>query len=96
MSKITINVPAGISFDATEVGAALRALADALNELAETQRRVADTSDPAAKLALQISTFEQLRKVSGLTDAAVKAVDVLRLIKSVVDQADVSPERIIQ
>jgi hypothetical protein len=96
MAKITVNIPAGLSFDAAEVAEALRSIADALDDLAETQRRVAETSDPDAKLALQLSNFEQLRKVSRLTDAAVKAVDVLRLVKSVVDQADVSPERIIQ
>jgi len=96
MLKITVNVPAGISFDAAEVGGALRSIADALNDLADIQRRGAETSDPGAKLALQLSNFEQLRKVSGLTDAAVKAIDGLRLVKSVLDQTDVSPERIIQ
>jgi hypothetical protein len=96
MPKITLNVPAGISFDAAGVGGAFRSIAGALSDLADTQRRVAETSDPGAKLALQISNFEQLQKVSGLTDAAVRAIDVLRLVKSILDQADISSERIIQ
>jgi hypothetical protein len=94
--KITVNVPNGISIDATGVAKDLRSLADLLDEVAERQRRIAETSDPAAKLALQISMLEPLHKISTLTEAAVRATDVLRLLKSILDQADVSPERLLQ
>jgi hypothetical protein len=74
MSKVTFNVPAGISFDAAEIGGALRSIAEAMTDLAETQRRIAEADDPSERVALQISTVSQLRKVSCLTDRAAKAL----------------------
>jgi len=96
MAKITVNVPNGISIDAAEVACQLRSLADVLDQAAEHQRRIAETGDPATKLTFQISLFRSLQKVSNLTDSAVRATDALRLLKSLIDQADVSPERLLQ
>jgi hypothetical protein len=96
MAKITVNVPNGISIDAAEIAGRFRSLADVLDQAAENQRRIAEAGDPATKLTLQISLFHSLQEVANLTDSAVRATDVLRLLKSLIGQADLSPERLLQ
>ena len=96
MLKVTVSVPAGLSFDVAEFARTFRSIADALDEAAEGKRLVAEASNPAGKAAFQMRAFDSLRKVSSLTGPIVTATDVLRLIASVLDWADVSPERVLQ